>query len=144
MTPGFWETKSLDQLSDQEWESLCDGCGRCCLIKLEDDETEELFYTNIACKLLDNHQCRCTDYEHRVQQAPGCVVLRPYNKELYDQLPESCAYRRIAEGKKLESWHPLISNSKETVHKANISVRDKVISEQNVHEDDWQDHIIEF
>jgi uncharacterized cysteine cluster protein YcgN (CxxCxxCC family) len=144
MKTNFWETKSLQELSEQEWESLCDGCGRCCLIKLEDDETEELFYTNIACRLLDVHECRCTDYAHRVQKAPGCVVLLPYNKELYDQLPSSCAYRRLSEGLALESWHPLLSQSEESIHRSNISVRDKVISEDHVHEDEWQEHIIEF
>ncbi|MFV2061414.1 MAG: YcgN family cysteine cluster protein [Gammaproteobacteria bacterium] len=144
MKPNFWENKSLDDLSEQEWESLCDGCGRCCLIKLEDDETEELFYTDIACRLLDTRQCRCIDYAHRVQKAPGCVVLRPYNKELYDQLPTSCAYRRLSQGLALEVWHPLLSHSTDTIHSSNISVRDKVISEDNVHEDEWQDHIIEF
>jgi len=144
MKQNFWETRSLEELSDKEWESLCDGCGRCCLIKLEDDETEELFYTNIACHLLDINQCRCTDYTNRVQKVSGCVVLRPYNKELYDQLPTTCAYRRLAEGLPLEPWHPLLSQSTNTVHDSSISVRDKVISENNVHEDEWQDHIIEF
>lgn len=144
MTLHFWESKSLHELSDQEWESLCDGCGRCCLIKLEDEETKLLYYTTISCRLFDIHECRCTDYQHRVQQAPGCVVLRPYDKELYDQLPSSCAYRLLSEGSKLETWHPLISKSKDSIHNTNISVRDKVISEQHVHEDEWQDHIIEF
>jgi len=144
MTNNFWESTPLQDLSDQEWESLCDGCGRCCLIKLEDDETEVLYYTNISCRLFDIHNCRCTDYEHRIQKAPGCVVLRPYNKELYDQLPTSCAYRRLSEGKKLEQWHPLISLSHQSIHNSNISVQDKVISEVHVHEDEWQDHIIDF
>ncbi len=144
MTQHFWEIKPLEALTDHEWESLCDGCGRCCLIKLEDVDTDILYYTNISCQLLDIHECRCTDYAHRVQKAPGCVVLRPYNKELYEQLPSSCAYRRLSEGKQLESWHPLISNSPDSVHRSDISVRDKVISEQHVHEDEWQDHIIEF
>ncbi len=144
MSDKFWESKSLDAMTEHEWESLCDGCGRCCLIKLEDEETQELYYTNISCKLLDSQQCRCTDYQHRVQKAPGCVVLKPYNKELYLQLPASCAYRRLSQGKKLEVWHPLISNSNQSVHHAEISVRDKVISEEYVHEDDWQEHIIEF
>jgi len=144
MSNNFWETKSLEQMSEQEWESLCDGCGRCCLIKLEDEATDILYYTNISCFLLDIHQCRCNDYQHRIEQVPGCVVLRPYNKELYDQLPDSCAYRRLSEGKKLEDWHPLISGNKNTIHISDISVRDKVVSEQYVHQDDWQEHIIEF
>ncbi|VAW91069.1 UPF0260 protein YcgN [hydrothermal vent metagenome] len=144
MSDSFWESKTLDEMSEQEWESLCDGCGRCCLIKLEDDETQELFYTNISCKLLDSSECRCTDYQHRVQKASGCVVLRPYNKALYEQLPASCAYRRLSQSEKLEAWHPLLSNSNQSVHIANISVRDKVISQEYVHEDDWQEHIIEF
>lgn len=144
MINNYWESKSLPELSEMEWESLCDRCGRCCLIKLEDEDSEILYYTSISCRLFDIHECRCTDYQHRVQKAPGCVVLHPYNKELYDQLPETCAYRLLAEGKELEPWHPLISKTKNSVHFSNISVRDKVISEDFVHEEQWQDHIIEF
>jgi len=140
----FWEIKSLEEMTEQEWESLCDGCGRCCLIKLEDEDTKLLYYTNIACRLLNIPECRCSDYSHRVQKAPGCVVLRPYTKKLYEQLPLTCAYRRLSEGKLLESWHPLISKSNNSIHDANISVRDKVLSEEHIHEDEWQDHIIEF
>lgn len=138
----FWETKSLSQMNDTEWESLCDGCGQCCLLKLENEETNELYFTNVICKLFNITSCSCSDYTNRVAKVSGCVVLRPYNKTLYSQLPTSCAYRLLSEGKKIPTWHPLITNNKNSVHESGISVQLKVISEEFIHPDELEDHII--
>ncbi len=119
----FWKTKTLEQMSHDEWESLCDGCGRCCLHKLRDDDTGALSFTNVACRLLDLHSCQCSDYAHRRRKVPDCVALTPAEVRAIDWLPPSCAYRRLAEGKDLAWWHPLVSGDPDTVHEAGISVR---------------------
>jgi uncharacterized protein len=126
----FWKTKTLEEMTPEEWESLCDGCGRCCLHKLRDTDTEALSYTNVACHLLDLKRCRCRDYEHRTKRVPDCVNLTPATVREVDWLPPSCAYRRIAEGKGLAWWHPLVSGDPDTVHRAGISVRGLAISER--------------
>jgi uncharacterized protein len=126
----FWKTKTLEQMTPDEWESLCDGCGRCCLHKLRDSDTEALSYTNVACHLLDLKRCRCRDYPHRTRRVPDCVSLTPATVREVDWLPPSCAYRRIAEGKGLAWWHPLVSGDPETVHRAGISVRGRAINER--------------
>ncbi|MEM8929762.1 MAG: YcgN family cysteine cluster protein [Acidobacteriota bacterium] len=128
-TEPFWRTKSLDAMSDAEWESLCDGCGQCCRMKLEDVENGEVVHTQIACRLLDIHACRCTDYENRHHLVPACLRLDPSNIGDLGWLPETCGYRRVARGQDLESWHPLISGDRESVHRAGISVRGKLVPE---------------
>lgn len=125
----FWKTKTLEEMTEAEWESLCDGCGRCCLHKLRDDDGA-LSFTNVACHLLDLRTCGCGDYPHRHQRVSDCVHLTPATVREVDWLPPSCAYRRLAEGKGLAWWHPLVSGSPETVHSAGVSVRGRAVSER--------------
>ncbi|MGA0315045.1 MAG: YcgN family cysteine cluster protein [Alphaproteobacteria bacterium] len=127
----FWQIKTLPQMSQDEWESLCDGCGRCCLIKLEDEETGDIALTDIACRLLDNQRCKCKKYDTRHEIVPDCVRLTPKNISQLKWMPKSCAYRLLAEGKDLAWWHPLISGNKETVHQAGISIQGKTVSEDD-------------
>ena len=126
----FWKTKSLDDMTRDEWESLCDGCGRCCLHKLRDDETDELSFTNVACRLLDLHECHCSHYERRRDKVPDCVSLTPETLREIDWLPPSCAYRRLEEGRDLLWWHPLVSGDPATVHSSGASVRDRAVDER--------------
>lgn len=143
LTKDFWENQSLQELSPDQWESLCDGCGQCCLVKLEDEETAEVYRTNVSCKLLDVNTCRCKDYANRLQQVPECVQVSLEKTEQFDWMPETCAYRRLFEGKPLFSWHPLLSGSEETVHTAGVSVQAYAISEEYVHPDQLEDYISE-
>lgn len=142
--PRFWETKPLDQMSTSEWEALCDGCGKCCLNKLEDEDSGDVALTRVACRLLDDATCRCAQYEIRHQFVPDCIVLKPFNIEshLY-WMPRTCAYRLLHEGRGLADWHPLISGTPETVHRAGVSMRGRTVSEFDVADEDWEDHIIE-
>lgn len=144
LRPRFWETVPLKQMTSEEWEALCDGCGRCCLNKLEDADTGEVAYTRVACRLLDDETCRCGNYTVRKQIVPECVVLTPGNiAEIAYWMPSTCAYRLLHEGRPLHPWHPLISGRAESVHEAGISVRGRTVSEWEVPEEEWEDHIIE-
>lgn len=136
----FWKRKRLDQMSRPEWESLCDGCGRCCLIKLEDTDTGDIVYTDIACQLLDLGTCECGDYKNRKRRVPDCVVLTATKINDLHWMPSTCAYRLIHEGKDLAWWHPLVSGDPEMIHKAGISVRNRVVPEERG--DDPEDRIV--
>lgn len=141
----FWKTKSLEAMSTEEWESLCDGCGRCCLIKLIEDETDRTFFTDVACHMLDEHTCRCSDYPDRKRHVPDCVSLTPEILRTIDWLPPTCAYRLVAEGDDLYWWHPLVSGDPELVHKVGVSVRGKVsASDKEVGEGEWEGHLVRW
>ena len=129
-------------MSRDEWEALCDGCGHCCLVKLEDEETGGIYKTNISCRLLDLEHCRCRDYEHRLDKVEMCSLIEASNVLDYSWLPEHCAYRLLAEDKKLPSWHPLISGRADSVHEAGVSVKSFAQSEEFIHEQQIYDHII--
>ena len=138
----FWIEKSLEAMTAEEWESLCDGCGRCCLVKLEDEDTGRIHYTDVGCTLFDAGACRCRDYENRQAKVPDCVRLTPSTVRSLSWLPGTCAYRLRAEGKDLEWWHPLVSGSSETVHLAGISARDEVVgSEDEFTLEELLDHV---
>ena len=138
----FWRHKSLEEMSREEWESLCDGCARCCLIKLEDEKSGEIDYTDIACRLLDHGLCRCTKYAQRTTLVPDCVALTPQSVRTLTWLPSTCAYRLLAEGEDLQWWHPLVSGDPDTVHIAGISVRGRIVSEGEGH--DPEDRIVDW
>ncbi|GKX58211.1 YcgN family cysteine cluster protein [Leminorella grimontii] len=136
----FWQRKTLAEMNDEEWESLCDGCGQCCLHKLMDEDTDEIYFTNVACNQLNIKTCRCRQYERRFELEEDCIKLTRENLLTFEWLPETCAYRRIHEGKGLAPWHPLISGSSSAMHAARISVRHMAVPESEV--EDWQDHIL--
>lgn len=140
----FWKTKPLDALTPEQWESLCDGCGQCCLVKLEDADSGEVFYTDVVCHLLDQDACRCGDYQQRCTLVPDCVKLTPDNLEDLSWMPYDCAYRRISEGRELAWWHPLVSGSSATVHESGASVRGKIVCETEVDIDDLEEHIVDW
>jgi uncharacterized cysteine cluster protein YcgN (CxxCxxCC family) len=142
--PDFWRDLPLDALNRTEWELLCDGCGKCCLNKLEDEDTGHVALTRVACRLLDGESCRCSRYATRHDFVPECIVLTPQTlaRNLY-WLPRTCAYRLRAEGRALCDWHPLVSGDAESVHRAGMSVRGITLPETAVDEDDWEDLIIE-
>ena len=137
----FWKGKKLEELSDQEWESLCDGCGQCCLHKLEDEDTGQIAITDVACDFLDLSTCRCTCYGQRVRKVPECVDLRNYGAVAFRWLPVTCAYRLVAEGKDLPDWHPLLSGTAHSVHESGQSIRSYAV-QGPVPEDLLEDHII--
>jgi uncharacterized cysteine cluster protein YcgN (CxxCxxCC family) len=138
----FWKHKRLSEMSHEEWESLCDGCGRCCLHKLEDDDDGKMYYTRAACELLDIANCRCTHYEQRQTLMPDCIQLSVEQAHYFDWLPPTCAYRLLAEGEDLPSWHPLISGDPMSVVTAGVSVRDFAVSEQDI--DDLSEAVIQL
>ena len=140
----FWETTPLREMTSQEWEALCDGCGKCCLNKLEDEDTGEVALTSVACRLLDDATCRCAHYENRHQFVPDCIVLRPDNLDSHAYwMPRTCAYRLLWEGRPLYDWHPLISGTADSVHEAGISVQHATVSEFDTPFEEWEDHLIE-
>ncbi|HEY9235392.1 MULTISPECIES: YcgN family cysteine cluster protein [Phenylobacterium] len=128
----FWETKSLSQMTGPEWESLCDGCGLCCLIRFEDEDTGEIFPTRVHCRLFDSQTCGCTNYPERKRYVPDCIKLTPQNIRALRWMPLSCAYRRIHEGRGLADWHPLVSGDPESVHEAGVSIRGETFSEEEL------------
>ena len=139
----FWKTKTLAEMTPSEWESLCDGCGRCCLVKLEDEDTAEIYFTDVGCRLLDSESCRCRDYANRSARVDDCVRLTARNLAELNWLPPTCAYRLLANGGDLYWWHPLVSGDPETVHAANISVRARVSSDEDaIPEDRIAEHIV--
>ena len=141
---GFWRTKSLEEMSRDEWEALCDGCGRCCLLKLEDEDTGEIAYTDVHCRLFDPDTCKCGNYALRKQLVKGCVILTPETiEDDKEWMPSTCAYRLLAEGKDLPSWHPLVSGRADSVVEAGISVQGLSVPEYEVDEEDYEDRIIE-
>ena len=142
MTEPWWQSKSLAEMSPQEWESLCDGCGRCCLLKLEDPDNGQIDFTDVACRLLDCQTCRCQDYARRTEKVPDCVVLRPETLDDLAFMPSTCAYKVLADGGELAWWHPLVSGRRESVHEAGISVRGRVVPEARVADADLEDHIV--
>jgi uncharacterized protein len=140
----FWKRKTLGEMTAREWESLCDGCARCCLVKLEDETDGTLYYTDVACRLIDRRACRCTDYANRAERVPDCVPLTPEKVPALSWLPPTCAYRLLAEGRDLYWWHPLVSGDPETVHRAGMSIRGRAVAEESVAVDDLEDRIVEW
>ena len=141
---GYWDTKSLEEMSPAEWEALCDGCGRCCLVKLEDEDSGDIYTSDVRCKLLDGHSCACSDYPNRQALVPDCIKLNPVNVRTIAWIPTTCAYRRVAEGRGLAWWHPLISGDPQTVVDAGVSVRDRTFAEEEVPPDQWEEHAVDW
>ncbi|MEM1161709.1 MAG: YcgN family cysteine cluster protein [Pseudomonadota bacterium] len=144
MRDRFWETIPLDEMTREEWEALCDGCGRCCVLKLEDEDTGNVHYTNVTCRLFDADKRCCGSYALRQQLVQGCVHLTPERMdEVASWMPGSCAYRRMHDGRGLAAWHPLVSGRKESVVEAGIAVAEPLIPEYEVAEEDLEDHILD-
>jgi uncharacterized protein len=141
----YWEEKTLAEMTAGEWEALCDGCGKCCMSKLIDDDTDEIYYTTVACRLFDADSCRCSDYENRQQKVSDCVKLTPQNVGEIAWLPTTCAYRLLNENKPLFDWHPLISGDANSVHKADISMQRAVTAfEQDMtHDGEYLEHLVD-
>ena len=140
----FWERKTLAAMTAEEWESRCDGCGKCCVVKLEDVDTGEFHSTDIGCRLLDGRTCRCTDYASRKELVPDCVVLSPDNLGRLPWMPSTCAYRLLDEGRPLPGWHPLVTGDPGSTHRAGQSVMGRVTSEESVAEEDYPHHIVDW
>ncbi len=134
----FWQVLSLEQMTRRQWESLCDGCGRCCL----DEDTDEIYFTDVACRYLDDETCQCPHYEIRKSLVPDCLTIYPDWGKKFNWLPDTCAYRLLSEGKKLFDWHPLISGDSNSVHLAGISVRGRTFRDDEVSEQDFYKHVI--
>ncbi|MBE9401315.1 MAG: YcgN family cysteine cluster protein [Acinetobacter sp.] len=140
----FWKTYPLDELNSAEWEALCDGCGLCCLIKLEDEDSNEVAYTKVACKLLDCQTARCSDYKQRFKFVPDCIQLTPEKLATIHWLPPSCAYRRLKEGKNLPTWHYLNTGSHDSIIKARKSAAGRCISENKINEEEIEDYVVRW
>jgi uncharacterized protein len=144
LRPHFWKNYTLAELNTAEWEALCDGCGLCCLIKLEDEDTQEVAYTKVACKLLDCTSAQCSDYPNRMQHVPDCIQLTPEKLETIHWLPSTCGYRRVKEGKSLPTWHHLMTGSRESILSARKSAAGRCVSEIDVDEDEIEDYIVRW
>ena len=138
----FWTRKTLAELSEEEWESLCDGCGLCCLQKLEDEHDGGVYYTNVACQLLDLNTARCSNYPERQSLVPECIQLTPGQADVFTWLPTTCAYRLVNEGKDLHAWHHLVCGNPDAVHTEGISQLGRMVSELDVEPKDWERHLI--
>ena len=144
VNPRFWESKTLAELNSAEWESLCDGCGKCCLHKLEDEDSGELFFTRVACRYLDLNHCRCKNYPQRLSLVPECLDIQAAGSEVFEWLPETCAYRLLFQGNPLPSWHPLNTGNNSAMEAAGISVKDRVIAESQVDLDHLDEYVIHW
>ena len=144
MAESWWNRIPLEQLDSQQWEALCDGCAKCCLHKLQDEDSGEIFFTKVRCRHLDEEHCRCGDYEHRSELVPSCIHLTPGSAGDLDWLPSTCAYRLRAEGRELPAWHYLVSGSRDSVHEAGASVLGRTLSEEYVHPDGFEEHIVHW
>ena len=144
LRPHFWKHSTLTEMTSAEWEALCDGCELCCLIKLEDEETAEVAYTKVACKLLDCQTARCSDYPNRLDYVPDCIQLTPEKLQEIHWLPSSCAYRRVNEGKSLPSWHYLNTGARQTILQARKSAAGRCLSETDIHEDEIEEYIVRW
>jgi uncharacterized protein len=140
----FWKTKTLVEMNDDEWESLCDGCAKCCLVKLEDEDTAEVYYTGLHCKLLNSNTCQCSDYPNRKKYVPDCVKLTPQAIPELDWLPKTCAYRLVGEGKDLPEWHHLITGDRWDVHRSGFSALGRITSEEGVSDEEAFDYVIDW
>ncbi len=140
----WWNTLSLEELDTTQWEALCDGCAKCCLHKLQDEESGEIFYTRVRCRYLDEQNCRCSDYPRRSQLMPNCIQLSADTAGDLEWLPATCAYRLRARGESLPAWHPLVSGDPDSVHRAGVSVRGRAVSDEYVHPDGYDEHIVHW
>lgn len=138
----FWKTKKLSEMTTEEWESLCDNCGKCCLHKLEDEDTGKVYFTSVVCNLIDLKTCRCTRYSERTRLVPECLDLKQHYFAEFNWLPATCAYRLLSDGKELPAWHPLVSGSSNSVTEAGVSIRSYAMKEAEI--DDVEDHIIDW
>lgn len=138
----FWKTKKLSEMTTEEWESLCDNCGKCCLHKLEDEDTGDIYFTSVVCNLINLNTCRCTRYAERTQLVPECLDLKQHDFAEYTWLPATCAYRLLSDGEELPAWHPLLSKSADSVQDAGVSISSYAMKESEI--DDLEDHIIEW
>ena len=144
MTDRFWETVKLEDMTVDQWEAVCDGCAKCCLLKLEDEDSGEIAYTRLHCKLLDSETCKCADYENRKTHVPDCVILTPKSVSELKWMPKSCAYKVLHEGGRLPDWHHLLSGDKDAVHAKGQSIKGRTVSEETVLEEDQIDWIIDW
>lgn len=139
----FWKEKTLTEFTEEEWELICDGCGCCCLHKLQDEDTGDLYYTHVACKLLDISTCQCIQYSERFQIVPGCLKVTAYDEEVFSYLPNTCSYKLLHDGYDLPAWHHLVSGSRKSIHEEGISVQEKVLSENNIDMDDLEEYVMD-